>query len=205
MGQDKAMLQLAGEPVISHLVKRFKALFGWLAISSNQPASLPDLGVPVLEDDPRYRYRGPLAGIEAGLSHMPGACRNVFVCACDLPFASVHLAQLLIQRLEESDAEAIVPRSDGYWQPLCAVYRTSILPLVRGTLDEAVTSGDTGANPSATGDCARSGVKMRFLLDRLETIVVPQEELLAADIAGNAFLNMNRPQDWERVKKLFKL
>jgi molybdopterin-guanine dinucleotide biosynthesis protein A len=106
---------------------------------------------------------GPLGGLIALLTcagERNLAC--VLALACDLPFVDTALIDRLIEHAPEADA--VLPRIDGVWQPLCARYR--VAPSLRAA--RAVLAGEShslqrvldhlGANalalPFAAGDDA---------------------------------------------------
>ena len=84
-----------------------------------------ELAVPVRwarEDPPGG---GPLAGVAAGLPLV--TAETVLLLAADLPF-SPPLVPALLERLESTDADAVVPVDPrGRYQPLAAAYRTEPL------------------------------------------------------------------------------
>ena len=83
MGTDKAFVPLAGRPLLSHVIERLAPQVEALAISSNAPAArFAAFGLPVLPDV-FGGFRGPLAGIHAGLRAFPDAV--VVSVAVDLP------------------------------------------------------------------------------------------------------------------------
>lgn len=83
-GKDKTLRPLAGRPLIEHVIERLRPQVDRLALNSN---SAPDLfkhyGLPVIPDR-LAGFRGPLAGIHAGLSNYPDS--PVVTVAVDLPF-----------------------------------------------------------------------------------------------------------------------
>jgi molybdopterin-guanine dinucleotide biosynthesis protein A len=83
-GRDKAMLPLAGRPLIAHVIERLAPQVAELAINSNAPAAtFAAWGRRVLADD-LPGQRGPLAGLHAAWRTYPGAA--VVTVAVDLPF-----------------------------------------------------------------------------------------------------------------------
>jgi molybdopterin-guanine dinucleotide biosynthesis protein A len=66
---------------------------------------------------------GPLGGVHAALAR--AAHDTVLVLACDMPFVSAALLQHLVALAGEADA--IVPRSERGYHPLCAVYSRACL------------------------------------------------------------------------------
>ena len=83
-GEDKTLRPLAGRPLIEHVIARLRPQVERLALNSNaDPALFRDLGLPVIADV-FPGFRGPLAGIHAGLSAYPESA--VVTVAVDLPF-----------------------------------------------------------------------------------------------------------------------
>ena len=76
-GGDKPLLDLAGKPVLAHVLGRLTPQLPHIIINSNSP---PDrfaaFGLPVVADD-QDGFLGPLAGILAGLDY---AARNYRHC-----------------------------------------------------------------------------------------------------------------------------
>ncbi|RFC67216.1 MULTISPECIES: molybdenum cofactor guanylyltransferase MobA [Mesorhizobium] len=92
-GENKALLQLAGETLLTRAIQRLRLQVKALAINSNVP--IPGNGYPVIADTVTG-YAGPLAGIltgmvwarDQGLSH-------IVTVACDTPFFSTDLVDRL--------------------------------------------------------------------------------------------------------------
>lgn len=94
-GRDKALLPLAGRPLIAHVIARLAPQVDALAINSNAPAAgFAAWGLPVLADQ-LCGYRGPLAGLHAAWRAYPDTA--VVTVAVDLPF----LPRDLVARLRQ--------------------------------------------------------------------------------------------------------
>ncbi|MCX6599817.1 MAG: molybdenum cofactor guanylyltransferase [Acidobacteria bacterium] len=127
MGRDKALLPLAGRPLIEQIARRAAAVASPVTIVGS-PAKYQGMGFNVIAD--RRPDCGPLAGIEAALE--AGLARRNLILACDMP----HLDSSLLERLFQGDAACVLPETpDGRWHPLCAVWDQSLLPSVRAALD----------------------------------------------------------------------
>ena len=87
---DKALLSLAGQPMIAHVIARLGCA---RAISANgDPARFAPFGLPVLADGVPDRP-GPLAGVLAGMDWAAAqGFRRVVTAAADTPFAPRDLA-----------------------------------------------------------------------------------------------------------------
>ncbi len=112
-----------GEPIVSRTRRLVEALGMECVLVGAHPA-YRDLGLPLLDDDPGAE--GPLAGLLALLEHAKG--RVVLAIACDMPSIDVAILRRLLD--EAPHAPAVAPRS-AYWEPLCARYGPSVLPVAR--------------------------------------------------------------------------
>jgi molybdopterin-guanine dinucleotide biosynthesis protein A len=85
MGADKALMPLAGQPLVQWVAERFAPQVEALALSANgDPVRFDFLDLPVLpDDDPR----GPLSGVLAGLRWAaPQGATALVSVPCDGPF-----------------------------------------------------------------------------------------------------------------------
>jgi len=85
MGTDKALLQLAGKPLIAHAVAKLRRICEDVAILSNN-AALADYA-PLVSD--LHPGCGPIAGIEAALTHSAHAWN--LILPVDMPFVPTEL------------------------------------------------------------------------------------------------------------------
>lgn len=129
MGRDKALLPWHGKPLITHAADTLRALFYDVYICSGVPGRYGFLGLPVLPD--LVPESGPLGGIHAALSHCVPA--SVFVVSCDMPLVSRSLIEYILQF--PSSAPIKVAAVDGRLQPLCGLYHTSCLPVIKQELE----------------------------------------------------------------------
>ena len=126
-----------------------------------------NLGVPVYPD----LYPGSsLGGLHAALSYAAHAW--VAVAACDMPFLTADYWQRLLAHTE--GVQAVVVRGpDGRPQPLAALYRKELLPLVEAQLQ----AGE---------------FRVQALLETAQACVVPWETL---GVDARTFVNANRLTD----------
>lgn len=123
MGVDKALVQLAGRPLLAHVIARLAPQAGALAISANgDPARLAGFGLPVLADA-LPDHPGPLAGVLAGLDHAAAlGCDHVLSVAVDTPFVPLDLGARLAQggglalaATQDGDGRIGLHPTCGYW------------------------------------------------------------------------------------------
>src|SRR5271157_2782797 len=124
---------------------------------------------------------GPLAGIFASLARAKGD--YAAVVACDMPYINKAAIELLFDRAEGHDAA--VPRHDnGLIEPLHAVYRRDrMLVAVRESIEASES-------------------KISAPLKRLKDVIyVPVDEIRKVDPELDTFLNVNRAEDVEQIKR----
>lgn len=116
MGQDKALLEVDGKPLLLHAIEKLKAHARELLVIGDPrkyghiwPAVLPD-EIPGL---------GPLGGIVTAM----GAARHdrLLVLAVDVPGVNERLLDRLTREMPD-DADALVPRHAEQLEPLVAAY-----------------------------------------------------------------------------------
>src|SRR6266850_1768939 len=174
MGRPKSLLLFDGEPLIVHIVRALKLMFAETVIVAAPEQELPDLPGILVRDE--VAYQGPVGGIYYGLKAASG--NFCFVTSCDVPFLNPALISHLTSQILNHDV--VVPHWENRFQPLHAVYRTSVLPLLKGHLD-------------------RGELRPVYLFDKVRTCKVGEDEIRRFDPEGLSFLNMNTPDDYERA------
>jgi len=125
-GVDKGLIELAGRPMIEHVLERFRPQVGEILINANQNADrYGAYGVPVVADAVGG-FAGPLAGLHAGLMRMtkPFAC----TVPCDSPFLPSDLVARLAAALDSERAQLAVARTFDQPHPVFACMRRDVLP-----------------------------------------------------------------------------
>lgn len=174
MGSDKAFLEFDGQTLLARALQRARAVASQAYVVG--PREKFESVAPVIEDV--YPERGPLAAIHAALRATPSELS--LVLAVDLPLVSEELLRFLLAQAQNCDALATVPRVQGRFQPLCAVYR-------RGFAELAEASLEAGRN------------KIDPLFQPATTRVLEQAELEAVAFPAAMFENLNTPEDVERI------
>lgn len=129
MGANKALLEIENRRLIRRIADELVGEFAEVIIVANDPEPYKELGFKVTGDI--LPGRGPLIGIHAGLSVSP--YRLNFFTACDMPFINGPLVAYMVE--ETGDADALVPKIDGLWQPLFAVYSRDCLPAITDSIN----------------------------------------------------------------------
>ena len=174
MGRPKALLPFDGEPLIAHMVRRLARVFPETVVVAAPDQELPLLPVTLARDE--VAYQGPVSGIYHGLQ---AATKEVcFVTSCDAPFLSLPLISHLLS--QTTDCDVVVPFWQERFQPLHAVYRRSVAPLLHEQLE-------------------RSELRPISLYPKVRTREIHESEVRRFDPEGLSFLNMNTPEDYQEA------
>lgn len=173
-GRDKSTLVVGGRPILNRLLAELPAVADdIMIITGDRDLTIPP-GVRAVPD--RVPDCGPLGGLDAALA---AARHDVLVLvACDMPFVSApllaHLAALT------ASADAVVPRTERGYHPLCAAYTRACAPAAAARL------------------AARELRMVDFLTD-VRVRVVTAFELEGLGDAHRLLANVNTPADYGRV------
>ena len=118
-----------GEALVARLRRHAEAI-GLRCLLIGEAAAYGGLGLPMLADDPPGI--GPLGGLRALLTAADGA--PVVALACDLPYVSPQLLRRLVDEAAQAHYDAIAARRQDRWEPLCALYAATVLPVLDVTL-----------------------------------------------------------------------
>jgi molybdenum cofactor guanylyltransferase len=130
MGSDKALLEIAGKPLLQLQIERLRSLeCSEILISGPKNRGYDRFGEKLVED--LVEDMGPLAGLCAGLH----AAREqwILALAIDMPNVSVDFLKWLTE--QRTNVDMVCPKSNFGFEPLCAVYRKSVcLPVFEKNL-----------------------------------------------------------------------
>lgn len=177
MGRDKALVSLAGRPMIAHVLARVAGLGDETLVTTNNPDALEFLELPLVTDEE------PGAGALPGLLTALKAARGdtVLIVACDMPFVN----RLLLEHLLELSpgADVVVPRWNDVYQTMQAVYgRKKCLKAV----EEALEQGE---------------MRMISFYPEVKVRIVPPDEVAEYDPSGRSFFNVNTPEDLAEAER----
>jgi molybdenum cofactor guanylyltransferase len=142
MGADKALLVVAGRPMVLRVTEALAAAGAdpVVCVGGDGPA-LEALGLRVVPDE--APGEGPLAAVATALSALPD--RAVLVVACDLIAPDPGAMAATVRALHGSGADVAVPVVDGRPQWTHAAWAPSALAPVR----EALASGERAVHRAA--------------------------------------------------------
>ncbi len=133
MGQDKAMLMIAGSTLLERVcqvAQKCTPLVYIVTPWSDRYQQLGSARYRLIQELPlpgKTTYDGPLLGFVQGLVQVE--TEWVLLLACDLPCLKVQVLQEGIEQLVHVNQNAIafLPRDQQRWEPLCGFYRRSCL------------------------------------------------------------------------------
>jgi molybdenum cofactor guanylyltransferase len=134
---------------------------------------------PLIRLEDRTADCGPLGGLDAALA--AAGNESVLLLACDMPNVTAPLLAHLVSRLV--DADAVVPRTDRGYHPLCAVYAQSCRVPVRRRLE-------------------RGQLRMRDLLDDLRVRSIDGADISRFGEADHLLANVNTQADLDALESL---
>ena len=187
MGKNKALMQLGGDSLIGHVIRRIRLITDELLLVTNNPTEYAHLDVPMQGDI--LPGTGALGGIYTGLTH---ASHDAVLCvACDSPFLEPKLLTYLISVLGEHDA--VMPETFAHHddtqitlQTLCAAYSKGCLSIIERMLRE-------------------SELRVHALQERAHIKRVSPEVWRKLDPDGMSFFNINTPEDFERANSFRRI
>lgn len=136
MGCDKALLQIEGVPMATHVARAMLDAGAREVVAvGGDAATLDVLGLRVIADE--NPHEGPLAGIIAALRDASDDI--VVVTACDMPWIRERHVRGLLGAIGRSDAA--MSAADGQPQPLHAAWKRTALK----KLDATFLSGERSA------------------------------------------------------------
>ena len=178
MGTDKALVEYGGRTLLVRALDLARSITSAVSVVGSGEKFAPF--APVVEDV--FCDCGPLGGIHAALS--ASRTQLNLILAVDMPFvSSTFLRYLTRQAAGAPEALATVPRGEGGWQPLCAIYRREFAVAAEAAL--------------------RAGrYRIDRLFDQVRTRVLDREELEGAGFSSVLFRNFNTPEQLEGEPRL---
>ena len=175
IGQDKALLELGGRPLIAIVAERLASVCQEVVIASGPTPRYVDLGFPVVTD--HFPDVGALAGIHAGLS---AASHEVALAvACDMPFLNPRLLRAFVGWVEGFDV-AIFRHGENV-EPLHAAYRRTCL----APIEAAIRAGRR---------------RIISFFDQVRVRYVPPEAVRRIDPDLRSFRNVNTWEEWLSIQ-----
>ena len=116
MGQAKALMPLAGRPMIAHVIERIRPCVDACILNVNgDNSAYAQFGLPLVADA-FGDHAGPLAGLLSGMiwaaEHRPDA-RHVVTAPCDTPFLPENYVGALVEATAGDSGTIVIAASGG--------------------------------------------------------------------------------------------
>lgn len=213
MGTDKALVELAGRPLIAHTTAKLRRLTPRVHILSANQALSPY--APLVGD--LHPNTGPIGGVEAALAHTSSDWNLIY--PVDVPFVPTAFLAWWVRTVTQLHAfytRVALFRIDDVAQPALLLIHRDALPIIR----EAVLCGDYKLYPvlqKVARELAPPGAQpwetVPYLLPIDETLQFGAEEIAGGNpepwqlvseeqrrAQGLWFANLNTPEDLAQAK-----
>ena len=127
-GGDKALLPLAGKPLLAHVLDRIAPQTSAILINSNSDAAgFRDFGVPLARDVVEG-FQGPLAGLLTGMiwAREKLGATHVLSVPCDTPFLPGDLVLRLEESMQQSAAEITIACEEERSHPVIGLWPVAL-------------------------------------------------------------------------------
>ena len=183
MGEDKALKTFLGRPLIERVVERLSTIADELIVTTNRPDDYRFLDVRLIPD--LKPGRGALGGLYTAIASASHPV--VAVVACDMPFASSILLRAASRILVEEEVDVVIPKSDGGYEPLHAIYRREgCLPAIEAAIDA-------------------DQWKVIAWFPQVRVRILTADEIEQYDPSGLAFWNVNTPEEFSKAEKIARI
>ena len=177
-GRNKAYLEVGDLQFLDRVTHTLRKSFDEILLVTKDPSAYPQKEIRIITDV--LAVQSPLSGIHAGLSNMEAD--YAFCIGCDTPFLKKGVVEILVNEIKPG-TDVVVPYSETYFQPLCAVYSKRCAALIEAQLNE--------------GDLK---VDNLFAAAKIKTI--PYETFQKVDKDLISFFNVNSPEDLQYAEQL---
>jgi molybdenum cofactor guanylyltransferase len=185
-GGDKGLLQLAGKPMLTHVIERLAPQVGRMVINANgDPARFAGFALPVAADT-IAGFVGPLAGVLAGMrwsaANAPAA-RWIVTAAGDAPMLPADLVTRLTAAVANREGAIALAQSAGELHPVIGLWPVALAVDLEDQLGSGVR-------------------KVLDWTDRHGTVAVEFPMLGVGGGEVDPFFNANTPQELDELRAL---
>lgn len=183
-GGDKGLLELAGKPMLAHVIDRLEPQVGRLVINANgDPQRFAAFGLPVVADA-IAGFVGPLGGILAGMrwaaANVPRA-RWIVTAPGDAPLVPRDLVSRLLAGLGKDGTGIALAQSCGTVHPVAGLWPVALADALAEALDKGVR-------------------KVQAWADEHGAVEVAFAPTLLCGLDLDPFFNANTPQELDQIR-----
>jgi molybdopterin-guanine dinucleotide biosynthesis protein A len=180
MGRDKAFLPFGPGLLIERVIEVVQQVTAEVILITNTPEQYQRFGLPMFSDV--IAEAGSLGGIYTGLLSV--TTPYSLCLACDMPFVKATFLRFLCDMAAEADV--VIPRNTGDFQPLCAVYSQVCREPIRRQI-------------------AGGRLKITGFFDQVHVRVVDGDLLARYDPYDIMFFNANTLEEYEKARLMLEV
>jgi len=174
MGSDKSLLPFGGfDTMIEYQLNKFQNYFQKIYVSTKSRDKF-NFKANFIEDIDYFKQSSPLIAFFSILKQID--TEYVFIISVDSPFSGINQFNKLYNMIDKN-FEAIVAKSPKYTHNTCAIYKKTIIPIIKKMLQN-------------------DNHKLKFLLDSINTKYVNFKD-------EKNFINMNYQKDYQKCLKIY--
>ena len=140
-GGDKCLRDLAGKPMLEHVIERLASQVGAMVINANgDPARFASFGLDVVPDTVGG-FAGPLAGVLAGMRWSASAAPDaqwIVTVSTDAPFLPLDLTQRLRSAIADAPRTIALAASGGNVHPVIGLWPVALADDLEEQLEAGV-------------------------------------------------------------------
>lgn len=186
MGMNKSLLKFGDKYNIELIKDLMVQVFKKVILITNVPDLYEFLELETYPD--LYINYGPLGGIHSGLIH--STTDTNFIISCDMPFVDKKTIEFISSY--PSEKNIIVPKSDGFIQQLCGIYKKRLIPEIEKILNQG--SEVENRNSIQT----KRKCKVHQLIDESDSTIIDMEKVYP-NYHKDLFFNMNSQDEYQYV------
>ncbi len=174
MGEDKATKKLLETSMLEMIIEECSKVFEKIyLVSSNHIHKHFNKEITI----DVFENKGPVGGIFSGLQH--SKTKNNFFISCDMPFIKSEAIEYFISKID--DEKICVAKHDKGIEPLFGVYQKNFSNEIESQINA-------------------ENLKLKIVLEHLDVKTISMQNWIST--YPNLFLNINTPDDFERVKNI---
>jgi molybdopterin-guanine dinucleotide biosynthesis protein A len=191
LGRDKLQEDVGGKTIFSRVMDTLELLKGDIIVVTGC-AQLP----PTLSNSPGVRIvtdvfgdGGPLGGVYTGLA-ASDSFQNLVV-AGDMPFLNLSLLRYMLDKagafgaIREAGLDVVIPRINGFIEPLHAVYSQHCLPYIKKEMESGRRN-------------------IRSFFPQVRVRYIETKEIESFDRHHLSFFNINTEDDLAKAREIAK-
>ena len=177
MGTDKTVVPFQGKALLEHVINTAKSAFSNVMVSIHDISPCENAGLPIIRD--KLQVPSPLSGIHAALREVK--TDRVIIFAVDMPLVKPEVLHML--STIDPKADVVVPRIQGYLEPLLAVYSVRCADFI----EKRFEMGER---------------KVVCFFDDVDVHVIEEDELKVVDPKLRSFININNKAGLRAIETL---